>query len=294
MVLLASFSDAPVFELRRHSRREIHHRIEALKKSNPELGEILRMEAHEVVEKTQEEKEKEKQEKSQKKAGGPPEKAKDLVGFPPGFTPCWRETGTCSKKPKPGVVKKSLAFDNVQSPLGLSNTYHYLYLIEYLKVNGGMQPCTIPGDGECQFSSVRRQVQHWAQWGNAMLRRQLALFMLEQHQLLFPLLKDELQVLYGMGTGKDTDPGPFSYLDYCMYISELGNWGDNLSIKAMSYMMGVKVTIIILPDITEVRIRHNDPLPAVQLILLLHEQHYSAVGEYTHIQHVVKVSSASI
>lgn len=266
---------APPYAPVRFSAAEIWEKVDFLRATQPKLAEVLEMEFHSVD--------------PDASVPPPPQQLSrpsfadgaDLVGFPLGFVPCWRQMGVCSPKPKVGVIKKAFARQTVYSDIGLDNQYHYLYLCQFLSQNGGYQPIAVSGDGECLFSALRREFQVFAQYSNLMFRRQIAKFMLDNWEWLFPIVAPKLRAILGTGTGTPEDPGPFSYLDYAVFIANSGNWGDLVTLEIISYMMGVKITVVMIPHITEVRIRHNELLSRAHLVVLYNWSHYSAVGELT-------------
>ena len=210
-----------------------------------------------------------------------PEKRSHLGhGFPSKFPAPWLtpEGGCFSQKPPKECAPSTSAWavtpQNKMS--GFTSDYHLEYLREYLKLNGNRSFLSIPGDGDCMYSSVRRQLQAPAQYTNIFLRRQLAIFMLEHHSEVFPAVKKELTQLYGYRGG---DVGPFSYLKFAKEVSTLGVWGDQVVLKVLSMMWGIRITVVLLPNITEIRVRHDLPLKKTDVVLILSGQHYSAAGK---------------
>ena len=111
-----------------------------------------------------------------------------------------------------------------------------------------------------------------------MLRRDMVSYLISQWEFCAPKLQTELRFYYGAGKGTADDPGPFSYLGYAEYLLQSGSWGDQICAMLLSWMWSCKVTIIMLPTLTELRIRHDVDLEDVDLVLLLSGPHYSSVG----------------
>ena len=198
--------------------------------------------------------------------------------FPVNFPAPWLERGCHSQKPpKESIPSESAA---VVSPLnmsqGFTSDFHHMYLQSYLRINGGRTHLMVPGDGDCMYSSIRRQLQAPAQYSNLYLRRQISMFLLQEHATMFPILAREIGTTYGV----EGDPlGPFSYLGFVHQVSQLGFWGDQVVLKALSHLWGITITILLLPDCTEVRLRHNREMAAVDLVLVLSGQHYTSAGK---------------
>ena len=277
-MLFFLFAVPPPFAPVRHSKDGINLSCCDLALSHPHLNEVLKVDYAQLVQNPI----------VAPLRQGPPElvsqakkgRGKDLQGFPPDFEPCWREVGVHSQKPPKSVIQMSFAYDPVYHSIGVSNTYHYLYICKFLRLNGDYVPSVVPGDGECMFSSLRRQFKCFQQYSNTMFRRQIAQFMLDEHTWLFPKVKELIRENLGEGDGGPRNPGPFSYLQYVEFISKLGNWGDLVTLHIVSYMMGAKVTVVFIPSLSEVRIRHDEELSAAHLILLFNQNHFSPVGKY--------------
>ena len=207
----------------------------------------------------------------------PEKEDKVLKGFPVNFSAPWLRQGCFSTKPPKTSVDAKHAWTVLPAykVQGFSSTYHYHYVQEYLRVNGNRSHLAVPGDGDCMYSSIRRQLQAPAQYTNLYLRRQIACFMLEEHKLLYPLLKADIGVGYGV---EGDDLGPFSYLQFCKKVSTLGFWGDQIVLKVLSIMWGVRVTVLLLPLCTEIRIRHRQPMAQADIVLVLSGCHYSSAG----------------
>ena len=266
-----------MFQPIRYGKTEFLSLVEKLRREHPELDEKLVLEMADVVGNPQIAASEAATQAIQSSTGP----AADLARFPEGFIPCWRNIGTCSKKPPQDCVFSGMARKLMYHPVGTLNQYHYLYLCEHITRHGGYQLSVVPGDGECMYSALRRQFQCFSQWSNHMFRRAIGMFMLQNWDWVFPLLKDRIRDTHGAGDSSVHNPGPFSFLDFVMFTSHLGNWGDWVVLYVVSLMMGVKITVLLVPGLTEERIRHDDPLEAVHFILCFHENHYTGVSEYT-------------
>ena len=226
--------------------------------------------------------------KKKSKSVGMPKRRKKWVPYNPGvefpenFVAPWRKVGSHSYKPDKGFVPTEKAFTTGFMALDISapTDFHLAYLELYLAANGERVLWPVPGDGSCQWSAIRRQLQCPSQYTNMILRREVAFFLLTHWEILFPMLKKEIRHYYGY---KDTEVGPFSYLDYVEHILTPGTWGDQITLKLISLMWGVKVTVILMDTCSEIRIRHDQPLADADLVLILQGQHYSAAVRYNRV-----------
>jgi hypothetical protein len=61
---------------------------------------------------------------------------------------------------------------------------------------------------------------------------------------------------------------------------ESGSEGDQIVLKALSYYMGLQITVVDVSDLTEKRIRHDKPLKEADICLVYNgTNHYSPAGK---------------
>ena len=149
----------------------------------------------------------------------------------------------------------------------------YLYLKYFLLI------LQVRGDGDCWFSAVRRQMQVPSQYTNQMMRREMAHYLVKEWAFLFPRIRQDLINLYGHPT-EESDPGPFSYCSYIEHLMLDGSYADMICNKIISWMWDAKITVVLQPNVTEIRIRHSEDLLEADIVLLLSGQHYSAAGRF--------------
>lgn len=68
------------------------------------------------------------------------------------------------------------------------------------------------------------------------------------------------------------------------YFFASGNWCDQLFLKALSHLWGVKLTVVQAKSLTELRFNHDCPLEECEIALIYNQDpvlgHYSAACEY--------------
>ena len=191
--------------------------------------------------------------------------------------------------------------------LGLQTEYQYLYLKDFLKSKGNLSPrpvsttpnfickglfllyfhhdsktiflpiyLQVPGDGNCLFYSIRAQLHKCPQeFSNQMLRRMVVQYLAVNWQWAYPIVKRFICKLYG-----NSELGPFSYISYLEALLDPGFYGDLIVLYTISWMWGGRITVLMLPTCSESRIRHNQEIQNVEIVLLLCGEHYSSVCKY--------------
>ena len=81
--------------------------------------------------------------------------------------------------------------------------------------------------------------------------------------------------------------GPFSIVDYCRHILQPGTYMDSISLIALSFEFGIKITVIDALQLREVRIRHDNKLEQVDVVLVHNSRtHYSSASTYDTNQYI--------
>ncbi len=106
-------------------------------------------------------------------------------------------------------------------------------------------------------------------------------YLCENWEWAFPKVEIFLRGNYGFSSGSgQRGSGPFSYQSYVHSLLDSDTWGDIIVLYTISWMWGITATILDLPSLSEQRIRHNLELGAVDVVVLLSDVHYSAVGKF--------------
>ena len=115
--------------------------------------------------------------------------------------------------------------------IGLTNMEYYTRLIDYAEKNGGYVPKVSQQRGSCLFHSVRKSITCPREFSNSHLRRMIICFIVDNFELLWPMLHFAIKGNYGhlrlttdqfrekerLGTLTDREreeyfePGPFIY-----------------------------------------------------------------------------------
>ena len=143
-------------------------------------------------------------------------------------------------------------------------------LNQYLASNAFLELFQTPKNGQCLFASVRRGFNVKEEWRNNHCRFQVVEFMALNHGFCFTVLKTILEHEYGAGdTVDDPDiPGPFSFLEYMLYMLQEDSWGDQACILTMSMMWQLPITVVTAEDLGHLKFRHDRPLKEVDLVLV--------------------------
>ena len=107
-----------------------------------------------------------------------------------------------------------------------------------------------------------------------MLRRELVVYLARNWAWLLPKISTHLKFLYGT---EGSSQGPFSYLSYLHALLLPSFYGDKICLEVLSLMWALKITTVMMPNLTEVRTRHNQPLHEIDMVLILQKRHYSSV-----------------
>ena len=88
-----------------------------------------------------------------------------------------------------------------------------------------------------------------------------------------------LRSKYGVAHN-DLSDTPISYKQYLQYMLKSSTWGEDVIIYAISDLFKLKITSINANRLDEYRCRHNQPLSAVDVILIFNgSNHYSFAGK---------------
>ena len=135
-----------------------------------------------------------------------------------------------------------------------------LYTSTYCKLT----PRAVQARGACLFASIRRNCTASFEYTNTHLRRQIAMFMINMMEYLFPLLQVHIKGNYGhlrltkkqyedkekrhaLTDQKSTEywePGPFSLLSYIEAFLARDFYGDEITLVPISMMWQMCITVI--------------------------------------------------
>jgi len=152
------------------------------------------------------------------------------------------------------------------------------------------------GTGSCFFASVRRGMCLPVGYTNTLMRRQVVGFMAMHPELFYRDIEEHLRVEYGTPVStRIPGPyyhknGPFSYYSYLLYMLRKGSYADEIMVRAISLMWGLRITVIHGEYLTETRYRHSGTLEHADLVLVHVGNHYSGVCKYTSLQSVKQLS----
>ena len=81
--------------------------------------------------------------------------------------------------------------------IGLTNMEYYTRLIDYAQKNGGYVPKVTQQRGSCLFHSVRKSIVCPREFSNSHLRRMSICFIIDNFELLWPMLHFAIKGNYG-------------------------------------------------------------------------------------------------
>ena len=217
---------------------------------------------------------------------------------------CIEKKGTMPKKKKASFAGGAQA----AAVYGLRDWAEFTLLQEYLYINGKFQLRYVPKDGSCMWRAILEGTNYPAEYQSELLQRQVVLFMVENIDFIFPVLKKHVLGTYGCirlskeeyekkeKDGSLTDiqkedyltPGPYSFLDYLLHLLERNSWGDYGVALSCSLMWQIRVTIVVVDTrgdneeewIRQELFRHEAPLQSADLVLVFcGGNHYVPAGK---------------
>ena len=113
------------------------------------------------------------------------------------------------------------------------------------------------------------------------LRRMIVAWMAHNRYFLFKHKKVSLQSKYGV-EGGDYCPEPISVKEYLRKMLKRSFWGEDVVLYALSCLFDLKITVVNGSTLDEHRFRHNQPLAAVDVVLVYNgHNHYIYAGRWT-------------
>ena len=153
--------------------------------------------------------------------------------------------------------------------------------------------------GACMFHAIRKGMECPREFTNTHLRRMVLLFIIENFDMLWPLLhvrilsnfghirmpEEEFQQRLADGTLSDHDravhdePGPFSVHGYLSQLLKPGFYGEELCLLIISMMWKVRITILHAETLRSIKVRHmNVALKADFVLVHCSGSHYICLG----------------
>ena len=185
--------------------------------------------------------------------------------------------------------------------VGLTSMEFYTRLIDYGARNGGYVPKVTQPRGSCMFHSIRKSIACPREYSNTHLRRQVICFIIDNFDILWPMLNFSIKGNYGHlrltpeeyaakesdGTLTDLEredynaPGPFSVIQYLEQLARPSFFGDEIVLLVISMMWRVRITVINGQTLAPIKIRHRGPAMRADMILVhCNNNHYIPMREY--------------
>ena len=184
---------------------------------------------------------------------------------------------------------------------GLNSQGHLFQLLECGQMNGGFIPRVTQMRGSCMFHTLRKGMECPREFTNTHLRRMIILFIIENFEMLWPLLhvsvlnnfgyirmsEEEFQRKLAEDTLTDQEraihdePGPFSVYAYLDQLLRPGFYGDELCLLIISMIWKVRITILHAETLRAIKVRHMDQaLKADFALVHCSGSHYISLGIY--------------
>ena len=177
---------------------------------------------------------------------------------------------------------------------GLTSQGHLIQLLEYGQINGGFIPRVTQMHGAWIFHALRKGMKCPREFTNTHLRRMIVLFIIENFEMLWPLLhvslldnfghirmpEEEFQCKLAAGTLIDHDePGPYSLYGYLNQLLQPGFYGDELCLLITSMIWKVHITILHAETLQAIKVRHmNQAMKADFVLVHCAGSHYIPLG----------------
>ena len=157
-------------------------------------------------------------------------------------------------------------------------------LNEYLAATAHLELFQTPKNGQCFWASIRRGLNCKEEFRNNHLRYQTIEFVALNHGFCFTMLKQIIATEYGNeDAAKDPEePGPFTFIEYLLYMLESTSWADHGMVLMVSMMWQVPITILNAEELEPLKFRHDRLLKDTELVLVYAGRaHYLGTCEYS-------------
>ena len=186
---------------------------------------------------------------------------------------------------------------------GYSNMEGIIRLLDYGEQQGGYVPLPSQLKGSCLFNSFRKSIVCPLEFTNTHLRRMIVIFMCEQLDFLYPMLRLAISGNYGhlrvnaaeynrlKGLPNPTaaqlqqieefeEPGPFSIVTYMENLLRPSFYGEEICLRLLSMIFQVRLSILDSSSFVAIKIRHeNRPLNADIILVHVDRHHYIPLGK---------------
>ena len=156
--------------------------------------------------------------------------------------------------------------------------------------------------GACLFHAFRQCITCPREFTNTHLRCMLASFVYNRAEQLYPMLECSISGNYGHirlslkeyrrkeASGELTDqereefnePGLFSITSYCEALLKSNFYGEELSLRLLSMLFKVRITVLDGDSLVGIRVRHqNSALNADVILIHVSRCHYIAMGKFS-------------
>ena len=203
-------------------------------------------------------------------------------------------------RPKAGIHAKWKEVDVEANRIyGILTQEHLFNLLDYGQLNGGYIPRVTQMRGGCLFHAIRKSIKCPREFTNTHLRQMLVLFMIENFEVLWPLLHvcilnnfghhrlsvEEFHAKVADGTITDlereaySEPGPFSVHDYLKSLLQPSFYGDELCLLITSMIWKVRITVLHAETLLAIKFRHMNVSMKADIILVhCSGSHYIPLG----------------
>ena len=171
---------------------------------------------------------------------------------------------------------------------GLNSQGHLFQLLEYGHINGGFIPRVTQMHSSCMFHALRKGMKCPREFTNTHLRRMVVLFIIENFEMLWPLLhvsvlnnfghirmpEEEFQSKLAAGTLTDQEraihdePGPYSVYGYLNQLLQPGFYGNELCLLIASMIWRVRITILHAESLRAIKVRHMNQALKADFVLV--------------------------
>ena len=203
-------------------------------------------------------------------------------------------------KVKSGIYSKWRDVDvDAKRIYGLSFQEHLFNLLDYGQLNGGYISRLTQMQGSCMFHALHKGIKCPREFTNMHLRKMVVLFMVENFEMLWPLLhicvlnnfghlrltKEEFHAKMTDGSITDaeqeayTELGSFSVHVYLKNLLMPGFYQGELCLLIITMIWKVKITVLHAESLVAIKFRHmNQSMKADFILVHCSGSHYIPLG----------------
>ena len=182
---------------------------------------------------------------------------------------------------------------------GLSSQEHLFNLLNYGQLYGGYIPRLTQMQGGCMFHALCKSIKCPREFTNTHLRWMLVLYMVDNFEMLWPLLhicilnnfghtrltEEEFQAKAADGTIMDeerevySEPGPLLVYAYLKNLLKPSFYGDELCLLVVTMIWKVHITALHAETLLAIKFRHmNQSMRADFILVHCTGSHYITLG----------------